>query len=52
MAAVVPFDNLARLVAIRLLICRLPVQVVQHNALLRSLFVPIHAYFFASLNLR
>jgi hypothetical protein len=51
MAAVVPIDELVWHVVMRLLLCRLPVQVVQHNVLLRSLLVTIHVYLFAGLTL-
>jgi hypothetical protein len=51
MAALVTFDKLFRHITMRLLICRLPLQVAQRNVLLRSLLVTINVYFFASLNL-
>jgi len=52
MAAVLPFDKLVWHFAMRLLICGLPVQVAQHNVLLRCLLVAINVCFFASLTLR
>jgi len=52
MAAVVPFDKPVWHVAMRLLICRPPVQLTQHIVLLRSLLVTTHVHFFAGLTLR